>query len=71
MFYYIVEYWDNEKQRNVHESGLVGAANYSGAAERLSGYFGSCLSSMELVEWEPVLCEEEILEGFFHEREED
>lgn len=71
MFYYIVEYWDNDEQKNVQESGLVGATNYSEAAERLTKYFGSHLSSMKLIEWETVLCEEEILDGFTHEVEED
>lgn len=71
MFYYVVEYWDNDEKRTVHESGLVGATSYSEAAERLTKYFGSCLSSMELTEWETVLCEEEILDGFTHEVEED
>lgn len=71
MFYYVVEYWDNEEQKTVHESGLVGATSYSEAAERLIGYFGFHLSSMELTEWETVLCEEEILDGFAHEVEED
>ena len=71
MFYYVIEYWDNEEQKVVHESGLVGATSYSEAAERLTRYFGSRLTSMELTEWETVLCEEEILDGFAHEVEED
>ena len=71
MFYYTVKYWDNDEQKNIHESGLVGAASYSEAAERLTTYFGRGLSSMELTEWETVLCEEEILDGFSHEVEED
>lgn len=71
MFYYVVEYWDNEEQKTVRESGLVGATSYSEAAKRLTEYFGSRLSLMELTEWETVLCEEEILDGFAHEVEED
>ena len=71
MYHYTVEYWDKEEQRNIHQSGLVGATSYSEAAERLTAYFGSNLSSMELTEWESVLCEDEILEGFTHEVEED
>ena len=72
MYHYIVEFWDNEEQRAVHESGLVGATSYVEAAERLSKYYGNIrLTSMELVEWETILCEEEILDGFAHEVEED
>lgn len=72
MYHYIVEFWDSEEQRVVHESGLVGATSYGEAAERLTKYYGSIrLTSMELVEWENILCEEEILDGFSHEVEED
>lgn len=71
MYHYIVEFWDDDEQRTVHESGLVGATSYSEAAKRLTEYFGSDLSSMELTEWETVLCEDEILNGFAHEVEED
>ena len=72
MYHYIVEFWDNEEQRVVHESGLIGAASYGEAAERLTKYYGSIrLTSMELVEWENILSEEEILDGFAHEVEED
>lgn len=72
MFYYVVEYWDNEERRVVRESGLVGATSYGEAAERLAKYYGDIrLTSMELAEWENILSEEEILDGFAHEVEED
>ena len=72
MYHYIVEFWDSKEQRVVHESGLIGATNYGEAAERLTKYYGGIrLTSMELVEWEDILCEEEILDGFAHEVEED
>jgi hypothetical protein len=71
MYHYIVEYWDKEEQRNIRESGLIGADTYSTAAEKLTKYYGDSLYSMELAAWEDILTESEVLDGFVHEVEED
>ena len=65
MYKFQVNYWDEDDQKMKDEQGLVSAKNYGAAAERVVQYYGAAnVSSVYLEEWEDVLIEDEVLEGF-------
>jgi hypothetical protein len=65
MFYYKVEHWDEIDHETRQESGILAAKDYAHAAGRVAEYYGAeNMISMYLEEWEDVLTEDEILEGF-------
>lgn len=65
MFYYKVNYWDAIDQKSRCESGILAAKTYGEAADRLVSYYGASeISDVYLCEWEDVLTEDEIMEGF-------
>lgn len=69
MFYYHIEFWDDEDNVMKKESGLVGATSYNEAMEKVTDYFGGeHVYSITIDEWENILSEDEILEGFEHNK---
>lgn len=65
MYKFQVNYWDEDDRKAKDEQGLVSAKNYGAAAERVVQYYGAAnVSSVYLEEWEDVLIEDEVLEGF-------
>ena len=69
MFYYHIEFWDDEDNVMKKESGLVGATSYNEAMEKVTDYFCSeHIYSITIDEWENILSEDEILEGFEHHK---
>lgn len=65
MFYYRVEFWDEIDQRQREESGLLAAKSYGEAATRAAEYYGEKnVSSVYVEEWEDVISEDDVMEGF-------
>lgn len=65
MFYYKVSYWDEIDCKQREESGLLSAKDYGSAAKKVTNYYGANnVSSLYLEEWEDVLTEDEVMEGF-------
>ena len=68
MFHYKVTYWDDIDKITRTEAGLCGASDYSKAAKKITKYYGDeNLITIVLTEWEDLVCEDDILEGFSHE----
>lgn len=64
MFYFCVEYVDNDGDIR-QDSGILTADSYQLATARLSKYYGEkCLVSLYIEEWDNLLTEDEVLEGF-------
>ena len=65
MYKFQVNYWDEDDQKSKDEQGLVSAKNYGAAAEQVVQYYGAAnVSSVYLEEWDDILIEDEVLEGF-------
>ena len=65
MYKFQVNYWDEDDRKSKDEQGLVSAKNYGAAAERVVEYYGAAnVSSVYLEEWEDILIEDDVLEGF-------
>ena len=65
MFYYKVQYWDEDICEPQDENGLVAASNYGDAALKVIDYYGhENIVSLTLIEWEDILSREEVTEGF-------
>jgi hypothetical protein len=65
MFYYTISYWDQIDLRERKDSGLVAAADHGAAVNRVIEYYGKeNVFSVEIEEWEDILSEEEVMEGF-------
>ena len=65
MFYYKAEHWDEIDHEVRQESGILAAKDYGDAAKKVADYYGKDnLISVYLEEWEDVLTEDEVLEGF-------
>ena len=65
MFYYKVNYWDEVDSKQREESGLLSAKDYGSAAKKVTDYYGAGnVNSLYLEEWEDVLTEDELMEGF-------
>lgn len=65
MFKYQADFWDEVDQVSKTEQGLIAAADYGEAAEKVVTYYGkSNIVSIYLEEWDDVLTEDEVLEGF-------
>lgn len=70
MFYYCVRYWDEIDCIERKDSGLVVANDYNFATDKVVKYYGKeNVFSVTVEQWEEILCEDEILEGF--EKEEN
>ena len=70
MYHYYVEFWDELDQKNRSDSGLTWGATYGDAANRVIEYYGlENVSTIQLEEWESVMPEEFLLDGFVHEVE--
>ena len=65
MYKFQVNYWDEDDRKSKDEQGLVSAKNYGAAAERVVEYYGAAnVSSVYLEEWEDILIDDDVLEGF-------
>ena len=65
MYHYYVEFWDELDQKNRSDSGLTCGATYGDAANRVVEYYGrDNVFSVQLSEWESVVPEEDVLNGF-------
>lgn len=65
MFYYKVDHWDEIDSEARQESGILSAKDYAHAAGRVTEYYGAAnIISMYLEEWDDILTEDEVLEGF-------
>ena len=70
MYHYYVEFWDELEQRNCSDSGLTWGVTYGDAANRVTEYYGvENVSTIQLEEWESVMPEEFLLDGFVHKVE--
>ena len=70
MYHYYVEFWDELDQKNRSDSGLTWGATYGDAANRVVEYYGlENVSNIQLEEWESVMPEEFLFDGFVHEVE--
>lgn len=70
MYHYYVEFWDALDQKNRSDSGLTWGATYGDAANRVVEYYGlENVSSIQLENWESIIPEEFLLDGFVHEVE--
>lgn len=68
MFHYKVTYWDDLDKVMRTEVGLCGARDYSKAAKKIADYYGADnIGTMVITEWEDLVIEDDILEGFSHE----
>lgn len=68
MFYYQIDFWDETDNKRRQESGILAADSYGKATERVARYYGadsiSSIISLYLEEWEDILSEDRLLEGF-------
>ena len=65
MFYYKIDFWDEIDHEERQESGIMSAKDYAEAAGKVVGYYGaSNVIGIYLEEWEDVLTEDEVMEGF-------
>ena len=70
MYHYYVEFWDELEQKKHNDSGLTWGATYGDAANRVVEYYGlENVFTIQLEEWESVMPEEFLLDGFVHEVE--
>ena len=65
MFYYKVTYWDSVTQDEKTESGILAAKDYSMAANKVTDAYGAdSICSLYLEQWDDVISEDEVMEGF-------
>ena len=65
MFYYCVRYWDEIDCINRKDSGLVAAEDYNIAVDKVVKHYGKAnVFSVTVEEWQKILSQDEILEGF-------
>ena len=61
MYYYTVNYIDEDNPHASDESGVISATSYKEAVERLTEYYGeNCIVSMTLEAWEDIVTMDEI-----------
>lgn len=61
MFRYEINYWDEDMQESATEKGIVSAATYGGAAEKIVSYYGKDnIIDIRLYELEDILTDEDV-----------
>lgn len=65
MYHYIVDYFDSIDLCDRKDSGLVAAVDYGTAVNKIVNFYGKeNIFSITIEEWEDILCEDEVMEGF-------
>jgi len=64
MYYYLVDFLDEDYNEH-KESGLIGAQSYSTATAQVTDFYGEGnIISLYLEQWNDVVTEDEVLDGF-------
>lgn len=63
MFHYTVDFWDDKIKESQQETGLVGAATYSEAAQQISDYYGADnIVTMSMTQWEDLVTTDDLMQ---------